>query len=207
MDFQTKIRQIANQEKLKPGYQIHVRGEISEMKSSLGSLTFGFFMAASFIYLILVAQFRSFLMPAIIMTNVPKGIVGVIIILVWTKTYFSIQAAIGCIFVIGVSVSHSVLLLEFILDKVKHSATREDGIIEASMARLRPITMTSLASILGLVPMALGLGHGAEANVPLGRAVIGGQLLSTFLNFYLLPCLYHRVTARKGTDRHQIEKE
>ena len=192
-----EIQKLIEKETLKPGYQIHLRGEISEIRRSIGALGFGFLMAACFIYLILVAQFRSFLMPAIIMTNVPKGIVGVIIVLALSKTYFSIQAAIGCIFVIGVSVSHSVLLLEFILEKVKSSVRREDGIIEASMARLRPITMTSLASILGLLPMALGLGHGAEANIPLGRAVIGGQLLSTFLNFYLLPCLYHQITSAK----------
>ncbi len=198
------IQKLVDEEKLIPGYKVDVRGEISEMKHSMSALAFGFLMAASLIYLILVAQFRSFLMPAIIMTNVPKGIVGVIIVLACTNTYFSIQAAIGCIFVIGVSVSHSVLLLEFILEKVKHSATREDGIIEASMARLRPITMTSLASILGLLPMALGLGHGAEANISLGRAVIGGQLLSTFLNFYLLPCLYHRVTEKDAKSGSQL---
>ena len=178
------------------GYTVSIRGEISEMKSSMSSLGWGFLLAASLVFLILVAQFKSFLMPAIIMTNVPKGIVGVMIMFALTKSYFSIQAAIGCIFVIGVSVSHSVLLLEYILERVKHVKVLNNAIVGASMARLRPITMTALASIFALLPMAIGIGHGSEANIPLGRAVIGGQILSTLLNFYLLPCLYHQIALK-----------
>jgi len=199
------VQKILDQTQMADGYQGSIKGEIAEMQSSIAALGWGFLLAACLVYLILVAQFRSFLMPAIIMTNVPKGIVGVIIMMALTKTYFSIQAAIGCIFVIGVSVSHSVLLLEFILERVKYTAKIEDGIVEAAMARLRPITMTSLASILGLLPMAIGIGHGSEANIPLGRAVIGGQLLSTFLNFYLLPCLYHRIAGKQDSTEVKVK--
>ena len=192
------VQKIINNNVIPANYTVQIKGEIAEIKTSLASLGWGFLLAVCLVYLILLAQFRSFLMPAIILTNVPKGIVGVIMILALTKTYFSIQAAIGCIFVIGVSVSHSVLLLEYIIEKVKHSSKVEEAIVEACMARLRPITMTSLASILGLMPMAIGIGHGSEANIPLGRAVIGGQILSTFLNFYLLPCLYHQMRPKKA---------
>jgi multidrug efflux pump subunit AcrB len=146
--------------------------------------------------MILVVQFRSFLLPAIIMTTVPMGMVGVIVIMALWPTYFSIQAAIGCIFVIGVAVSHGVLLVEYILERTHIDATLDEAIIQGAKARLRPIAMTSLASILGLVPMAFGFGHGAEANIPLGRAVIGGQILSTLLNFFLVPAIFREFYGR-----------
>lgn len=195
------IQKILEQEKMPVGTWSKIQGEYSEMHSSIQSLGWGFLFAACLVYFILVVQFESFLFPAIIMTNIPLGIVGVIVMLATTRTYFSIQAAIGCIFVIGVSVSHSVLLLEYILEKVKEHGESDEAIVKASMARLRPILMTSLASILGLLPMALGHGQGAEANIPLGRAVIGGQILSTFLNFYLLPCLYRQLAKRRNKKR------
>ena len=96
------------------------------------------------------------------------GMVGVVVIMAVWPTYFSIQAAIGCIFVIGVAVSQGVLLIEYILECSQHETDVDKAIITGAMARLRPITMTSLASILGLLPMAFGMGQGAEANIPLG---------------------------------------
>jgi multidrug efflux pump subunit AcrB len=184
------VQKILDKQKMEPGFWTEIRGEISEMKKSVGSLGGGFLLAAILVYLILVVQFRSFLLPAIIMTTVPMGMVGVIISLVCWPTYFSIQAAIGCIFVIGVAVSHGVLLIEYILECSQHENNVMQAILTGARARVRPITMTSLASILGLLPMAFGMGHGAEANIPLGRAVIGGQILSTLLNFYLVPALF-----------------
>jgi multidrug efflux pump subunit AcrB len=190
-------QKILNQHELKAGYWAEIRGEISSMKEAVGSLGGGFLLAAVLVYLILVVQFRSFLLPGIIMTTVPMGMVGVIIILTLTHTYFSIQAAIGCIFVIGVAVSHGVLLVEYILERTKIDATIDEAILKGAMARLRPILMTSLASILGLVPMALGVGQGSEANIPLGRAVIGGQILATLLNFYLVPAMFKTFFGKK----------
>ena len=184
------VQKIINKKTVPPGSWIDIRGEIAEMKNAVGSLGGGFLLAAVLVYLILVVQFRSFLLPAIVMTTVPMGMVGVIVILALWPTYFSIQAAIGCIFVIGVAVSHGVLLIEYILECSKHESNVVHAILKGAKARLRPITMTSLASILGLMPMAFGMGQGAEANIPLGRAVIGGQILSTLLNFYIVPALF-----------------
>jgi multidrug efflux pump subunit AcrB len=184
------VQKVVDNHKLPIGITAQIRGEIASMKEAVGSLGGGFLLAAILVYLIMVVQFRSFLLPAIIMTTVPMGMVGVIVIMATWKTYFSIQAAIGCIFVIGVAVSHGVLLIEYILECTKHEANVDQAILVGAKARLRPITMTSLASILGLLPMALGMGQGAEANIPLGRAVIGGQILATILNFYLVPCLF-----------------
>lgn len=184
------VQKIVNKAKFPDGYSATIRGEISEMKNAVSTMGAGFLLAALLVYLILVVQFRSFLLPAIIMTTVPMGMVGVVIILSIWHTYFSIQAAIGCIFVIGVAVSHGVLLIEYILECSRQEADIDKAILRGAKARLRPITMTSLASILGLLPMAFGMGQGAEANIPLGRAVIGGQILSTLLNFYVVPSLF-----------------
>ena len=184
-----EIDQIIQSIKFDNGYWSEIRGEISAMKSAVGSLGGGFLLAAALVYLVLCIQFRSFLLPAITMTTVPMGLVGVFMILAATNTYFSIQAAIGAIFVIGVAVSHGVLLIEYIMEKSKHEPV-DLAILNGAKARLRPIAMTSLASILGLLPMAFGMGRGSEANIPLGRAVIGGQIMSTLLNFYIVPCLF-----------------
>ena len=191
------VQKLIDKVSLPPGYSIKVRGEVAEMKHAVGTLGGGFLLAAILVYLILVVQFRSYSLPAIIMTTVPMGMVGVVTIMALWPTYFSIQAAIGCIFVIGVAVSHGVLLVEYVLECTRHEADLDKAIITGAMARLRPITMTSLASILGLLPMAFGMGRGAEANIPLGRAVIGGQILATLLNFYLVPALFRIVYGRQ----------
>ena len=189
-------QKVLDQAKFPAGYSAHIRGEISAMKEALGSLGGGFLLAAILVYLVLVVQFRSFLLPAIIMTIVPMGMVGVLVMLALTRTYFSIQAAIGCIFVIGVAVANCVLLVEYILERTHLDPTVDEAILNGAKARLRPITMTTLASILALLPMALGWGRGSEANIPLGRAVIGGQILSTTLNFFLVPALFRFLYGR-----------
>ncbi len=175
---------------LPKGYRAEIRGEVSEMNKSVGLLGGGFALAAVMVYLILVVQFRSFLIPAIVMITVPMGIVGIILMLSLTHTYFSIQAAIGAIFMIGIAVANGVLLIEFILHRAEEGGDIDQAILQGAGERLRPIMMTSLASMLGLVPMAIGLGHGSEANIPLGRAVIGGQLLSTVLTLFIVPTLF-----------------
>jgi len=175
---------------LPDGYSISIRGEIREMKDSVKSLGGGFLLAAALVYLILVVQFRSFSLPLVIMVSVPLGMVGIVLMLITTHTYFSIQAAIGAIFMIGIAVANGVLLIEFIRYHTKLTDHPELGIITGAKERLRPILMTSLAAILGLVPMAIGLEKGSEANIPLGRAVIGGLLVSVMLTLFVVPILY-----------------
>jgi len=189
------VQKVLDRQTWPKGYSGEIRGEIREMNSAVGALEGGFVLAAVLVYLILVVQFKSFKVPAIVMATVPIGLMGIIIMLVSTNTYFSIQAAIGAIFMIGIAVANGVLLIEFILHQVHDNDSHdpraiESSIINASKMRLRPIMMTSLASMLGLVPMAIGLGHGSEANIPLGRAVIGGQFLSTLLTLFLVPVLF-----------------
>jgi multidrug efflux pump subunit AcrB len=184
------IQKVVNDTALPQGYSISLRGEIAEMNRSIGSLGGGFLLAAILVYLILVVQFKSFLLPAIIMVTVPIGLSGIILMFVFSHTYFSIQAAIGAIFMIGIAVANGVLLIEFIIHRASESNDLNSAIITGAKARLRPILMTALASVLGLVPMAIGLGHGAEANIPLGRAVIGGQLVSMPLTLFIVPLLF-----------------
>jgi multidrug efflux pump subunit AcrB len=131
------------------------------------------------------------------MVSVPLGLIGIVIMLALTHTYFSIQAAIGAIFMIGIAVANGVLLIEFMIHHTRKNGQLIEGIVMGASARFRPILMTSLAAILGLIPMAIGLGHGSEANIPLGRAVIGGQSLSMILTLFIVPILYYYATRKK----------
>ncbi len=184
------VQNIINHTKIPDGYTATIRGEIESMNAAVKSLAGGFLLAAVLVYLVLVVQFRSFLLPSIIMVAVPLGLVGIVLMLLITKTYFSIQAAIGAIFMIGIAVANGVLLIEFISHHIKLNNHIDNAIISGAKTRLRPILMTSLAAMLGLVPMAIGLGHGAEANIPLGRAIIGGVIFSTLSSLFIVPVLY-----------------
>ena len=197
------VAKVIDQSAIPDNYTVNIQGEIAEMKNSVSSLAGGFLLAAVLVYLILVVQFRSFLLPLIIMVSVPLGLVGIVFMLVLTHTYFSIQAAIGAIFMIGIAVANGVLLIEFITHHVKVHSEIDQGIVAGAEARLRPILMTSLAAILGLVPMAIGIGHGSEANIPLGRAVIGGQLLSMLLTLFVVPVLYRSIVKTPKSSQEQ----
>lgn len=192
-----EIQKLIEAKEFPKGYKVELRGEIGTMNDSVKQLSVGFILSIVLVYLILVTQFRSFLIPSIMMMTVPLGIVGIILMFILTNTYYSLQAGIGTIFLVGIAVSNGVLLIEFILHKIEHEKLSLDiAIIDGAKARLRPIMMTSLASMLGLVPMAIGFGKGSEANIPLGRAVIGGQLLSTFLTLFVLPTIFRYVYSR-----------
>lgn len=186
---------------LPPGYEIHMRGEVQSMRESFANLGFGFLLAAVLVYLVMVAQFRSFLDPFIIMFAVPLGLIGVIAILLATGTTFNVQSFMGVIFMVGIAVSNSVLLVEFANRSREEGADLEDAIVDAAAIRLRPIVMTSLAAVLGLLPMAIGLQQGAEANVPLARAVVGGLSVSTVLTLFVVPVLYQLLKGRTWRSR------
>lgn len=184
------IRQAFKGMQLEKGYEIHIKGEYSQMMDTLRLVGGGFVLAIILVYLLLVVQFRSFSIPLIIISAVPLGMTGLVLLFWLTNTYFSIQAAIGAIFLIGIAVANSVLLVEFILHRLHEGAAFEAAIVEGCQARLRPIMMTALAAVMGLVPMAIGLGKGSEANIPLGRAVVGGQLIGVPLMLILVPVLF-----------------
>jgi multidrug efflux pump subunit AcrB len=177
-----------------PGYTVRMRGEVASMQESFQSLGSGLVLAAILIYLIMVAQFRSFVDPFIIMVAVPLGIIGTLVMLYVTGTTLNVQSFMGVIFTVGIDVSNSILLVEF-ANRLRREKglSAHDAALESAVVRLRPILMTSLAAIIGLLPMALQSG---EANTPLARAVIGGLVASTLLTRFVVPCLY--VIVKRG---------
>jgi multidrug efflux pump subunit AcrB len=184
------IKKRINKLEVPSGYSIAVRGEVQSMKESFAGLGFGLLMATALVYLVMVAQFRSFLDPLIILFAVPLGIIGVITILLFTATTVNIQSYIGTTFMVGIAVSNSVLLVDFANRLRAEGTPLDEAIVRACGIRLRPILMTALAAVVALLPMAFQLGTGAEANVPLARAVIGGLAASTMLTLFVVPTLY-----------------
>lgn len=175
---------------LPSGYHVAIRGQVQSMRESFSGLGFGLLMAVALVYLVMVAQFRSFLDPLIILFAVPLGIIGVIAILLLTGTTVNIQSYIGTIFMVGIAVSNSILLVEFANRLRSEGMPAYEAAVRAGGIRLRPILMTSCAAIVGLLPMAFHIGTGSEANVPLARAVIGGLAASTVLTLFVVPALY-----------------
>lgn len=190
------------QPSLPSGYFVRVRGEYASMLESFQELGTGFLLAVVLVYLVLLAQFRSFRDPLVIILSVPMGLMGVIGILLLTGTTFNIQSFLGTIFIVGIAVSHAILLIEFAKQREAEGVVRSEAIVQAATIRLRPILMTSLAAILALLPMAIGFGQGAEANIPLARAVVGGLTVSTLLTLLIVPVLYSLV----GGQSHRQEE-
>jgi multidrug efflux pump subunit AcrB len=147
-------------------------------------------MALALVYMVLASQFNSLLDPLVIMFSVPLGVSGVFLMLWATGTTLSVNSFMGIIMMVGIVVSNGVLLVDFanVLRGRGHSII--DATVEAGKTRLRPILMTTIATIVGLIPMALGIGEGSETNLPLARAVIGGLTVSTFFTLFLVPSLY-----------------
>ena len=184
------IEKIVLQTKKPEGIRVDFRGMVQGMRASLSSFGLGLLLSVVLVYLILVAQFRSFLDPFLILLAVPTGLTGVLVILLLTGTTLNVMSLMGVVMMVGIVVSNSILLVEFT------HRLREDGkplleaITLASRIRLRPILMTSLATLIGLLPMAAKLGTGAEAYAPLARAIIGGLAVSVVLTMFIVPAAY-----------------
>ncbi len=171
------------------GYLFEMQGEVRSMRESFVQFTGGLIIAATLVYLVLVAQFRSFVDPLVIMLAVPLGFVGVVALLLATDTHLSIMTFMGIIMMVGIVVEYAIILIHFANQRVQEGASPADAALEAADVRLRPILMTSLTTVLALLPMAIGFG-GGEANVPLARTIIGGVLGATVLTLLVVPCLY-----------------
>jgi multidrug efflux pump subunit AcrB len=189
------------------GVRVELKGEYARMNQSFASLGGGLAMAAVLVYLLLVALFRSWMGPFIIMFTVPLGLIGVLTILFVTRTTLNVQSEMGVIFLVGIVVSNGVLLVDFANKQRKLGASVHKAITTAAAIRFRPILMTFLATFLDLIPMAIGLGKGSEANVPLARAVVGGLLTSTFLTLIVVPILYTWVNRDTAEPEIDIDKE
>src|SRR5574341_1080638 len=164
-----------------------IKGESDSLRAALGGFSGTLPLAMVLIYLVMVGLFRSYLDPFVIMFAVPLGFIGVIWMLLLTDTSVNLESLIGTLMMIGIVVSNSVLLVDFANNRLREGMPLEEAVVEAGRLRIRPILMTSLATVLGLAPMALGIGEGSEANMPLARAVIGGLLVSTFMTLLFIP--------------------
>jgi multidrug efflux pump subunit AcrB len=192
--------------KLPPGTHIVIRGQSAAMHQSFFTLGEGLILAIVLVYLLMVANFQSWLEPFIITMAVPGALAGVLWILVLTSTSINVESLMGAIMAVGVGVANGNLLITFA------NELREDGYspvaaaIQAGRIRFRPIIMTALAMILGMLPMALALGSGSEQNAPLGRAVIGGLLAATAMTLFVVPAVYS-IFSRRLVGKHQRDAE
>ncbi|MCD9030642.1 efflux RND transporter permease subunit [Luteimonas sp. Y-2-2-4F] len=177
------------QPRLKPGNRIQVVGQAGEMQSAYGELASGLAMSAVLVFLVLVVNFQSWIQPLVAMSGLPIAIAGAAVGLAVTGTPLSVPALMGLMMVIGVSTANSVLVTSFARGLIEAGHDPEQAAYEAAAVRLRPVLMTASAMILGIVPMALGLGEGGEQNAPLGRAVIGGLVFGTPATLLLVPSI------------------
>jgi multidrug efflux pump subunit AcrB len=154
--------------------------------------------AVVLIYFLMVALFRSYVTPLVVMSAVPVGVTGVVLVLFFTGTALNVQSLLGVIFMVGIVVSNTVLLTDF-AENIRKSdrLTPTEAIRRAAGIRVRPVVMTALATFFALIPMSLGLARGSEANVPLGRAVLGGLLAGLCTTLFVVPCVYSLLVPNK----------
>jgi multidrug efflux pump subunit AcrB len=172
------------------GFSVQLGGQTLEQKKAFAGLGFAALMALALVYMVLASQFKSLIDPLVIMFSVPLGVTGVFGVLWATKTTLSVNSAMGIIMMVGIVVSNGVLLVDFANVLRRRGIELREATVQAAKTRLRPILMTTIATVAGLVPMALGIGEGSETNLPLARAVIGGLTVSTFFTLFLIPSLY-----------------
>lgn len=172
------------------GFTVHLGGQVEAQGKAFAGLGFAALLALALVYMVLASQFGSLVDPLVIMFSVPLGVSGVIVALLVTGTTLSVNSFMGVIMMVGIVVSNGVLLVDFANVLRRRGAGLVEATIEAGRTRLRPILMTTLATVLGLIPMALGIGEGSETNLPLARAVIGGLTVSTVFTLFLVPALY-----------------
>jgi multidrug efflux pump subunit AcrB len=206
----------ANQSQLPRGTFVTIRGQVQTMRSSYTGLLTGLGFAVVLVYMLMVVNFQSWLDPFIIITALPAALAGIVVMLFFTHTTLSVPALMGALMCVGVATANSILVVSFARERLREHGDSSAAAIEAGATRFRPVIMTALAMIIGMAPMALGLGEGGEQNAPLGRAVIGGLLCATFATLLFVPTVFsllHRKTAAapdfsdgdSETHRHSTE--
>ena len=184
------IDRIIAKTKVPEGLTVTLRGMVQGMRASFRSFAIGLTLSVVLLYLILVAQFRSFIDPLLILLAVPPGLTGVLVTLWFTGTTLNVMSLMGVVMLTGIAVSNSILIVEFTRTLRERGSMVRDAVALACRVRLRPVLMTSLATIIGLLPMALKLGEGSESYAPLARALLGGLTLSVVLTVFLVPAAY-----------------
>jgi multidrug efflux pump subunit AcrB len=193
--------------KLPPGHTISLRGQVESMRSAFLRLGLGLIFAILLVYLLMVVNFQSWLDPFIIISALPIGFCGIVWMLFVTHTTFSVPALMGAIMSVGVATANSILVVTFANDQMREGHDARAAALAAGATRLRPVLMTALAMIIGMLPMSLGLGEGGEQNAPLGRAVIGGLAVATFATLFLVPVVYSLLRRRPPREDFLDEPE
>jgi len=179
---------------LPPGYRIHQGGEAKSQREVFGRILIALLTAVMLMYFILVVQFGSFLAPISIMASLPMSLIGVVLALLVTRGTLNLMSLIGVIMLMGIVAKNAILLVDFAQKAEARGLSREDALVEAGGVRLRPILMTSIAIVAGMLPVAIGTGEGGDFRAPLGRAVIGGVITSTLLTLLVIPTFYDILT-------------
>jgi multidrug efflux pump subunit AcrB len=203
-----KIVQQASQN-LPRGTTLDLRGQVTTMESSFFRLGLGLIFAVVLVYLVMAVNFQSWLDPFIILMALPGALAGIVWILFITQTTFSVPSLMGSIMCIGVATANSILLVVFANDQRAEGLDARAAALSAGYTRIRPVMMTALAMIIGMLPMALGMGEGGEQNAPLGRAVIGGLILATLTTLFVVPLVYSFLRKKPPVDyaRRMDEEE
>ncbi len=188
-----RVAAIEQKNGLPQGSHIVIRGQVQTMKSSFTGLGFGLLGAVILVYLLIVVNFQSWLDPFIIITALPGALAGICWTLLLTRTTLNVPSLTGAIMSVGVATANSILMVSFAREQLDEGKSALEAALQAGFVRIRPVLMTALAMIIGMVPMALGLGEGGEQNAPLGRAVIGGLIFATFATLFFVPCVFSMI--------------
>jgi HAE1 family hydrophobic/amphiphilic exporter-1 len=194
------VRDILAKEKIPGNVRVNLRGMVQGMEASFKSFALGFLISFVLLFLILTAQFKSFIDPFLIMLAIPMGFIGVLIILPLTHSTLNVMSLMGVLMLVGIADSNSILIVDFAHNLERQGLSPADAVITACRVRLRPILMTSLATIIGMIPMALKLGTGAEQYTPMARAIIGGLTSSVILTIFIVPAAYLLVYGKRGAN-------
>jgi multidrug efflux pump subunit AcrB len=197
----------ASRKDLPRGSFITVRGQVSTMHDSFIGLYLGLAFSMVLVYLLMVVNFQSWTEPLIIITALPSALAGIVWMLFITHTTLSVPALMGAIMCMGVATANSVLVVTFANERLEHYKDAYLAAMEAGYERIRPVLMTAMAMIIGMMPMALGLGDGGEQNAPLGRAVIGGLIFATAATLFFVPTVFMLVRRKRRVQTDEPSPE
>jgi multidrug efflux pump subunit AcrB len=200
---QHEVNDVIGRLHLPDNMRVRVLGSVVGMQESFTRFSVGLVLAILLVYLILMSQFTSFIDPLIILMAIPPGLAGVVLTLWLTHSTFNIMSLMGVIMMTGIVVSNSILIVEFARQLRKEDFSLQAALVRACKIRLRPILMTSLATLLGMLPMALGIETGSEQYAPLARAVIGGLAVSVVVTIFLVPAVYLIVHGKEENNREE----
>ena len=202
-DVGDDVQKLIKETTLPPGYRFDVGGQMQQQAEAFGGLLAAMALAVIFIYIVLASQFGSFLQPLAIMASLPLALIGVMLALLFWRSTLNVFSMIGLVMLMGLVTKNAILLVDFANHARKAGATVAEALLQAGQVRMRPIVMTTMAMVFGMLPLALALNDGGEIQAPMGRAIIGGVITSTLLTLVVVPVLYsYLVRSRKSELRY-----